>query len=58
MYKFFGDMSGMAISSDTSEGILGFVGFNKFATSFNIWPGLMTNDEFVKLFKSMVRKKT
>ena len=46
MYKFFGDTDGMAIGVDISEGTLSFQGFNKFATSFNIRPGLISQDDF------------
>ena len=57
MYKFFGGIGGMAIGADTSEGSMSFQGFNKFATSFNIWPGLVTFDAFKKLFDKMTKNK-
>ena len=57
MYKFFGDIGGTTIGSDQSLGSMSFQGFNKFATSFNIWPGLITYDAFKKLFDKMTKNK-
>ena len=36
---------------------LNFGGFNKFAANFNIWPGLITSDENLQVFRHFTKSK-
>lgn len=37
--------------------VVPYAGFNKFTSQFNIWPGLISNDEVLIIFRALTKDK-